>query len=81
MYLYREHRTTCEKLEPSLFERHGMPAWIHWLGWSWPGLHFFLLKKYEILKDSEFSWRARRFRLALGIDLMIGLLSQRSRSI
>jgi len=70
MYLYREHRTTCEKLEPSLFERHGMPAWIPWLGWSWPGLRFFLLKKYEILDDSKFHCRARRFRFALGMWLL-----------
>src|SRR6478672_3730031 len=66
-YLYREHRTRCEEVERSLFERHGFPRWLGWLGWSWPSLRFFLLKQYEILQDLEFCRRARRFRLAVGI--------------
>lgn len=66
-YLYREHRTRCEQVEQSLFERHGFPRWLDWLGWSWPGVRFFLLKQYEILQDMEFCRRARRFRLAVGV--------------
>jgi hypothetical protein len=71
LYLYREHRTTCEKLDAKLFERHKcLPDWTSWGGWSWAGLRFFLFKKYEVLDDPDLLSRARRFRLALGISLL-----------
>jgi hypothetical protein len=70
-YLYREHRTTCEKLEPLLFNRHGLPDWVLWGSWFWPGIRFFLFKKYETLQDAEFRHRSRRFRFALGMWLVM----------
>jgi hypothetical protein len=70
-YLYREHRATCERLDAELFERHErLPGWTYWGVWSWPGLRFFLFRKYEILEDPELLSRARRFRFALGVWLL-----------
>jgi hypothetical protein len=74
-YLYREHRARCEAAEPSLFERHGFPQWLCWLGWSWPSLRFFLQKKYEILQDFEFCRRVRRFQLAVGIYFVAWIIA------
>src|SRR6266511_3885808 len=71
MYLYRKHRPACETLEPSLFERHGFPDWMLWGSWFWPGVRFFICKKYEVLDDSDFQRRAGRFRFALGIYVVM----------
>jgi hypothetical protein len=74
-HLNRAHKAACERLEPSLFERRRV--WrIGIMGtlWTWAGLRFFLLKKYDALQDSGFQHRARRFRFALGTYLLMVII-------
>jgi hypothetical protein len=46
MYLYREHRATCEELDAKLFERHErLPDWTSWGVWTWARFAFLSLQK------------------------------------